>query len=233
MAGVGGKLTLAAIGWKGGQRLLWLHRIGYVTTALIVAELLLIAFLATRGWLQEREMQAGQIEASGTHEGKLLPNGDPYVQGEAIDLLEKLPGLNALHGDGLLFVAMPSFNRSHFAVAVSMPRPTADQADGVLLRFDWQNNGALVGQRHFRMPAPAYRSLVKKMDKLTDGWPGIPGVCADGTPTAFERVRGQSVTSGIGNCDEHYEQIGRLMWDYLRRFAPGDDLPTRGDWEPS
>ena len=216
-----------------GKWLLWLHRIGYVTTALIVVELLWIAFLFTHGWLHEREMRAGQIEATRTHEERLLPNGDRYVQGEAIDLLGKLPALNGFHGDGLRFVAMPSFNRSHFAVAVFMPRPAADQAQGVLLRFDWQNNGAPLGQRQFHMPAAAYRSLVTKMDKLTDGWPGNPGLCLDGTPTAFERVRGKRVTSGIGNCDEHYEQVGLLMWNYLRRFAPGDDLPTRGDWEPS
>lgn len=128
---------------------------------------------------------------------------------------------------------MPSFNRSHFAVAIFMPQPAADDARGVVSRFDSQNSYAPLSQPQFHMPAAAYRSLVTKMDEPTDGWPGDPGFCLDGTPTAFERVRGRRVTSGIGNCDSRDEQLAGLVWKYMRQFAPGDDLPTRGDWEPS
>lgn len=67
-----------------GKWLLWLHRIGDVTTALVAAELLLIGFFATRGWLQQREMRAAKIEASRTHDGPLQQTDDTMVRGSAI-----------------------------------------------------------------------------------------------------------------------------------------------------
>jgi hypothetical protein len=209
----------------------WLHRIGYATTALVVAELLLISFFATRTWLQAREVRAAQIESTRSHEAALQAKGDDIVLGSAAYLLRQLPPANALHGDGIRFVAMPSFNRAHVAVAIFMPQPDAAEAQGILLRFDEQKNYAPLSTRQFQMPAAAYRSLVAKMDKLGDGWPGDSGFWMDGTPTAFERVRGRRITSGLGNSP-HYEHVAILMWNYLHRFAPGDDLVTRSDWEP-
>jgi hypothetical protein len=219
----------------GGPRkwLIWLHRVGYVATALLFAELLLISFVAVRGWIQEREWRAAQMEESRTHEGALQPNGDKFVRGAAIYLFGQLPPLSALHGDGIRFVVMPSFNRSHFAVAIFMPDPSATEAQGILSRFDQQNDYAALSQRQFQIPAAAYRSLSMKFDKRTDAWPGASQMCLDGTPAAFERVRGRRITSGIGNCTERDDQLQLLIWNYLRRFAPGDDLPKRGDWEPS
>lgn len=212
---------------------LWLHRIGYVTTALIVAQLLAIAFYGTRAWLEKRKADAEQIEATRTHEGPLQSMGDRWVRGSAIHLLGKLPPLRQLHGDGIRFVAMPSFNRSHFAVAISLPKSAADEAQGVLMRFDQENDYAPFGERQFRIPSSVYRSLVARTDKLTDGWQGYSDYCLDGTPIAFERIRGPRITSGIGNCHQHYEQLGSLMWSHLRKFAPGDDLPDSGDWHES
>lgn len=208
----------------------WVHRIGYVTTALIAAQLLLIAFLGTREWLENRERRAAQIEESRTYEGPLRAADGDIVQESAAYLLRQLPPLEALHGDGLRFVAMPSFNEAHFAVAISLPKPDAIEAEGIVARFNQYSRYAPLGQRQFRMPAAAYRSLTSKLDTLTDGWPGEETGCVDGTPIAFERVRGARVTSGIGNCVLHYEQLGQLMWNYLHRFAPADDLPSEGDW---
>jgi len=224
----------AAEGKKVGRKWrLWLHRIGYVATAIVLAELLLIGFLCVRGWLQQREMRAGKIEESRTHEGPLSSEDAGLVHQSAIYLLGKLSATDALHGDGIRFVAMPSFNRSHFAVAIHMPEPTANDAEGIVSRFDLRNSDAPLSQRSFSIPASTYRSLVAKMDRLTDGYPGEARWCLDGTPVAFERVRGRRITSGIGNCSDHYERVASLMWNYLSRFAPADDLPARGDWEPS
>jgi hypothetical protein len=208
-----------------------LHRVGYVATALILAELLWIAFLVTRGWLQERQWRAAQVEDSRTHEGPLQASDGEIVRGSATYLLGQLPELSGLNGDGIRFVAMPSFNRSHFAVVIYLPADAAE-ANGLLARYDSQNKYAPLGERRFHIPASAYRSLATKLDRLTDGWPGYSDACLDGTPTAFERVRGRRVTSGIGNCGRHYEQVATLMWNYLRQLAPGEDLPGRNDWEP-
>jgi hypothetical protein len=208
-----------------------LHRIGYVTTALILAAVLYVAFLTTRGWLKERQLSPVR-EVSRTHEGPFQATRDDMVGTGAAYLFGQLPALEALHGDGVRFVAMPSFNRSHFAVSIDMPTPNSAEAEGVIWRFDSHNNYAPLGHRQFHMPAPAYRSLAKKIDTLTDGWTGKADMCLDGTPIAFERARGPRITSGIGNCELHYEQIGQLVWNYLRRFASAEDLPTTGDWEP-
>jgi hypothetical protein len=113
-----------------------------------------------------------------------------------------------------------------------MPRSDANEADGVVTRFDEQNRYAPIGQRQFQMPASAYRSLAAKLDQLIDR-PGEATWCVDGTAIAFERVRAQHVTSGAGGCERHFEQIGQLIWNYLRQFAPDDDLPIGGDWEPA
>jgi hypothetical protein len=127
---------------------------------------------------------------------------------------------------------MPSFNRSHFAVAIFMPQPNAAAAQGAIALFDGENDDTPVSQRQFQMPAAAYRSLAAKLDTMTDAWPGDSTMRLDGTPTAFERVRGRRITSGIGNSD-HYDEVAGLVWNYLHRFAAGKDLPTRGDWEPT
>lgn len=212
--------------------LLWLHRIGYIATALIVAELIAIAYFATRARLEERQIRSAQIEDTRTHEGPLQANSDRLVRGSAVYLLGQMQPLSSLHGDGFRFAAMPSFNRTHFAVVVLMPRSDAAEAEGVLAQFDSQYRYALISKRPFRMPASAYRSLVARIDKLSDGWPGDSGFWLDGTAAAFERVRGQRVTSGIGN-NPHYEQMANLVWTYVRQFAPGDDLPRKGDWQPT
>jgi hypothetical protein len=210
-----------------------LHRIGYVTTALIIAELAAIAFFAARGWLENREMRAARMEVTRTHEGRLRRVDRDTVNGNAVYLFGRLPDLGTLHGDGLRFVAMPSFNQTHFAIAISLPKPDASEAEGVLERFDQRNAYAPLGQRQFRIPATAYRSWMSELDKLTDGWPGEGNWCLDGTPSALERVRGRRITSGIGGCGQHYDAVALLVWNYLSKFAPGDDLPKRGDWEPS
>lgn len=212
--------------------LLWLQRIGYVTTALVVVVGLTIAFLVTREWLHDRKMVAAAVEESRTQQNPIRTRKDDILRGSAAFLLGKLPSLDALHGDGFRFVAMPSFNRSHFAVAIFMPKPNADAARGVVSLFDGQNDYAPLSQRQFQMPAAAYRSLAAKLDAMTDGWPGDSTMNLDGTPAAFERVRGRRVTSGIGNND-HYDRVAKLVWNYLNRFAAGKDLPTRDDWEPS
>jgi hypothetical protein len=128
---------------------------------------------------------------------------------------------------------MPSFGTYHYAIAISLS-PGAAEAQGVLKAFDsrWWSpvSERSVSERTLAMPAQAYRSLVRKMDRMTDGWPGEATYCTDGSPMAFERVRGQRVTSGIGNCSKHYVQLQGLMLAYIQRFAPGTDLPTESDW---
>lgn len=209
----------------------WLHRVGYVATALILAELILIAAVAGKAGLDSRQIRANMVEKSRTHDGALLPTGDSWVQSRAVELLRQLTPIKALHGEAIRFIAMPSFGSAEYGVVLWLPQSDPSQASGIFTTFAKQNNRAAVTHRDFIMPATAYRSLMSQIDKLTDDWPGdADDACLDGSPAAFERVRGKRVTSGIGNCNDHYERLKTLMLAAVRRYAPGDDLPTENDW---
>jgi hypothetical protein len=206
----------------------WLHRIGYVTTALILAQMLVVGFLLSREWLRKRDMRAALVEESRTHETPLLPSSERYERRNAIEVLKTLPPLTSLNSDGVRFAAMPSFGTYYYAIAISLP-PTRLNAEGILKAFDLRSS-RLVSQREFAVPREAYKSLVHAMDTMTDDWPGDTDLCVDGSPMPFERVRGRRVTSGVGNCSEHYARLELLVLTYVRRFAPGPDLPTENDW---
>jgi hypothetical protein len=208
---------------------IWLHRIGYLTTVVVIVELGVIAVAVGGEWLRHRQISAMLVERSRTHEAPIREDGEPHVRGAAVELLARLPPLRALHGDGLRFVAMPSFGTSDYALALSLP-PKATAADGVLLVIDKTSESRPVAARRFTAPAADYRKLVIDLDRLADGWPGDVDLCGDGAPAAFERVRGARITSGIGNCSPHYDKVKLLVLTAIRRLAPGPDLPTEDDW---
>lgn len=208
----------------------WVHRIGYFTTVLIAIQLCIVAVVLGREWLRHYEWRKQEIEESRTHETPLLPTSDQWVRGTAINRLGKMTPLADLHGDGLRFVAMPSFGSMEYGVVLSMPRSDSESATGAITTFDKAEHGA-VRHRTFDMPAAEYRKLTSQIDDLTDSWPGNVDVrCLDGTPAGFERVRAIRITSGIGNCGEHYERLKTLMLAVVRKYAPGKDLPTEDSW---
>lgn len=214
---------------KVSRWLIWLHRLGYLTTAIIVIELGIVGSVLGREWLRNRELHAKLVDNSRTQETPVRVGDDPYVRGSAVKLFAKLPPLRALHGDGLRFVAMPSFGTSDYALTVSLPSG-APYASGTLIVVNKTDEGRTDSTRTFRVPSPAYQRLVADLDRLTDGWPGDGNQCADGAPAAFERVRAARITSGVGNCSRHYKQVKLLLLNAIRRFAPGPDLPTEDDW---
>lgn len=209
--------------------LVWLRRVGYVTTVLIAVQLTFLAFFSVKQWLDRRDMYAQVREESRTHETALLESDDSLVRQSALRSLAALPPLDGLNGDGLRFVALPSFGMNNYALAVFLPR-NAQQAVGVLIVTSNGVKGATTYQRQFRMPASAYRTFVTDVDRRTDGWPGDADMCLDGTPAAFERVRGSRVTSGIGNCSPHYKALKAVVLRAVRHFAPDEDLPAGDDW---
>jgi len=214
---------------KTSRWLIWLHWLGYLTTAIVIVELGIIGYVVGREWLRHREWNAKLVERSRTHETPLREDGEPYVRGSAVELLAMLPPLRALHGNGLRFVAMPSFGTSDYALAASLPSG-ASYATGVLIAIDKTNESRTASTRQFRIPSAAYQRMMADLDRLTDGWPGEDDSCLDGAPAGFERVRGARITSGIGNCDPHYARVKLLVLNAIRRFAPGPDLPTEDDW---
>lgn len=228
-AGTEGHRGVISMAKRTSWWLTWLHRLGYWTTAIVIIELAFVGYVGGREWLRHRDLTAKLIEDSRTHETPLREDDEPYVRGSAVKLLAILPPLTALHGNGLRFVAMPSFGTSDYALAVSLPSG-ALYASGVLTVIDKTNEKRAASTRQFRIPSAAYQRLVTELDHLADGWPGDGVQCLDGAPAAFERVRGTRITSGIGNCSPHYDRIKLLVLNSVRRFAPGPDLPTEDDW---
>ena len=206
----------------------WLRRIGLITGGLILFGLVALGGLAAVVWVDDRMVSARLTEQSRTHEGPLAPNGDPHVRGRLIELLGTLPSIEHLGGNGLRFVAMPSFGTTEYAVAVFRPDGT-EEASGVLVILP-KTEGETASERRFTIPADAHAALTNELRWLTGSWQGDSSPCLDGTPVAFELVREGRITSGAGNCSDHYRHISLLVLDVVRRFAPGDDLPTEYDW---
>jgi hypothetical protein len=211
----------------------WLHRIGYVTTALVVAELIAISGAALYEWHRQWAFEVNARESSKTHEGPLTVRS--FEAEFVARIMAPLPPLKSLQGDGYRFVAAPSFGPHVFGLAIRRA-PNSTQAEGDLLVYP-QDRGE-IGKpvsRHFVIPASAYAAWMQRIDKAADGWPGsTKSRCLDGTGAAFERVRGQRVTSGIGNsaCDDHYRQISQATLELMQRYAPGPDLPRDSEWMP-
>lgn len=170
------------------------------------------------------------IESSRTHDGALRADGRIYPRGVAIDLLTHLPALDALKGDGIRFVAMPTWGRTYYAVAFTGPAGRAAQASGLLVEIE--RDGRSIVRRRFSPPTADYHRITTRFDTLVDGWPGdgLDGSCLDGTTAAFERIRGSRIVSGIGHCSPHYAQVRGMMLDIVRKFAPGGDLPVDISW---
>ncbi|MBB5717961.1 hypothetical protein FHR23_000868 [Stakelama sediminis] len=211
----------------------WLHRIGYVTTALILAEILLVTVVAGREWYRHRQERAKLIEQTRTHDSPWALNDDPYFREEARPLLSVMPSLADLHGNGLRFISMPALRGVRYGVVLWLPQPNAKQANGIFVMADKQQDGAVTHQRAFFMPARDFRALMHRIDILTDGWAGdADGICLDGNPVAFERIRGTKITSGAGNCSSHYDRLKKLLYQAVQRFAPGKDLPGGPNWYP-
>ncbi len=210
--------------------LIWLHRVGYVTTAIVILQIGILGSVIGWEWWTRRAWNAAVVEDTRTHAEPIEEKTDSYRRQHAVRLLEKLPALSHLDGDGMRFVAMPSFGTSEYALAVSHS-PKASVANGILIVTDKSAERKADRVRRFQMPLRDYQAFVGRLDRLTDDWPGdMDDPCVDGSPTAFERIRIRRVTSGIGNCAPHYAELRLMVLREVRRFAPGPDLPTEDDW---
>jgi hypothetical protein len=207
----------------------WLRRIGLVIAGLILVGMVALGGIAAVVWVDDRMVSARLAEQSRMHEGPLAPNGDPHVRGRLIELLATLPPIEQLGGNGLRFVAMPSFGTTEYALAVFRP-DGAEEAAGVLITLP-KTEKETASERLFTVPADAYAALTNEIRWLPEDWQGEDSFpCLDGTPVAFELVREGRITSGAGNCSDHYRHVSLLVLDAVRRFAPGDDLPAEYDW---
>jgi hypothetical protein len=202
----------------------WLHRIGYVTTAIVVVEACAIGTVLVREQVKEYRRVERRISETAYGEG-------PLWQSEGLlPHLAALPSLASLQPDGFRFVAHPELDGITYSVAFRLipGRPTAK---GVLLidREPYQQQPTRT-RHQCVLQAARYRSLVQTIDRRLDGFAGSnEGAGTDGTSLAFERVRNGRVTSGGGNFVEPYRNLGDLLLRELRLACPSAPLPPPGD----
>lgn len=205
-----------------------LHRIGYAATLIVALEIGTVGWFAGSAWWRFRRIEAAQREDTRTHAGPITArDGDP-VRGDALQLLAKLPSLASLGPDAARYAVAPSFGREWFAVALC---PGTDRARGVLVTVERSGMDTLgvENRRAFSMPVQAYRALTARADRLTDGWVGTTHFWTDGTPIAFERVRGGALNSGIGNEPTHYGGLAAAVRDGLAPYVP-EVASLDGEW---
>lgn len=212
---------------------IWLHRIGYVTTAIVAAELVGLGVLCVGLWNADRKYLAYSLEQTRTHQGPLIAQ-DIRFRPDEFDLLATIPPLNAR---SLRFVATPALRDTWFAFAISVP-PNGDQAKGILKLFahpDGQQEALRIKRVvDFSMPKPAADRLLLDIDRMTDGWKGDRLGCIDGTGVAFELSISGKVTSGRGNsaCSDHYGAVSLRIQKSISQLASDDGRPIGKDWRP-
>jgi hypothetical protein len=210
----------------------WLHRVGYVTTAIVAILALRMVQLAWQGHREMQRTEAIAREESRTREGALTAEREAT----AVGLAAGLPKPEALAGDGFRFVAMPSFGDQWYALAVWKPKDS-NEAAGMLIgwvRDPRENTETPREPQSFAMPAAAYAAMMTSFDRLADGWPGDGTMCLDGTPVAFERVRGARIVSGSGSasCTDHYKALSAIVLRGVKPFAPLGSLEVDSEWMP-
>lgn len=213
------------------RSLIWLHRIGYVTTAIVALELLGVAAMAIRFGPEVKERRAFALAQTRTHAGPLKPD-EVRFRPDQIDVLSTLPRMDA--PNGLRFAAMPSLRDPWFAYSLSVPSH-GDRAEGTLnilpRQLEDEGPGAIRTIK-FTMPLASARALLSKVSGLTKDWAGEESRCLDGTRVAFEFVADGIVTSGVGNsaCSEHYGRISLLVLNSVKNIIPKEVRPAGKSW---
>lgn len=214
--------------------LIWLHRIGYITTAIVAAELLAFSIIAIPLWKKDREYLVRGREMTRTHQGSLVAQNIRF-RPDGIDLLATLPPLKA---NGLRFVAMPQLRDHWFALSV-LGFSNESQDQGILKIFSHpdKQQGSLIIERtvQFFMPKPAADRLFLDIRRMTDNWGGERADCLDGTGVAFELSIEGRITSGMGNsaCSTHYGAVSLHVLKSISQFIPNGVRPAGKDWRPA
>lgn len=208
----------------------WLHRFGYLTTLIVVAEVILASIALVPQLIDAHRRQVWAERATMTYSEPLAAHPETYLGRDVIPVMDSLSHVGDPSRNILRIVVDPSFGEASYAVVLSEGTTKAPPT-GFLLVTDRTKAGAPIHTRSFSFTAASYQSLTRTVDALTDGWPGSNrDFCCDGTGVAFERVRGNRITSGSGNCSPHYERLKALILAFVRRYSPGEDLPNAEDW---
>lgn len=211
-----------------------LHRLGYLTTALIALQLCYVAFHLVKAETRDFRRDVAQIAESRTFAGPLSPvEGDEWIRPHLIEHLGELKGLSELRPAGLRFVALPSFGRAEYALWLSLGDGDA-QANGelrVIIRGEDNQTEVKFETLDISATRAEAAALFNEIDALTRNYAGqSDGVCVDGTAIGYERIAGQAIWSGGGNCQRLYVKVRSLVLNFVRSNVKSPLLPTEDDW---
>lgn len=207
----------------------YLHRLGYVTTAVVAVQLAVLGYMTWHNWHSEQvRRQIGQ-QASLMRDGPIqrwLSDSYRFGSQDAWIMVGLLPPAAEMGPDGFRFLALPSL--SDVKVAVAMTR-TEDGARGTLVLRNIPRHAnictcddplVLDQKIEIRMSAQEYQRLMAAIDGLARRWNGDDGAYLDGTAIIWERTQGGGLATGIGNSPLFYGEISQRLHEVMRPHVP-------------
>ncbi|AYJ87584.1 hypothetical protein D3Y57_18750 [Sphingomonas paeninsulae] len=195
-------------------RLKYLHWFGYFSTAVVGLQMLFVGYFG----LAELKRRDALRETTLMQQGPALNRlKNPYYDRSEIDLLNQLPPISALAPDGFRLVVMPSFGDTNFAISLHR---TPEGAEGLMVIKPISGKDVSLQSVRITLSSSSYMKLISKLDTLASSWKGAIYGAMDGTGIVFERVKGGSVTSGVGNNPPFYGEVGAVVFDAIRPNTP-------------
>lgn len=199
----------------------YVHWFGYLASVIVLLELIFLGYLAVAHWQRSEDLREDTRMHTGPVENRLA---DQYCGQDEIALLHRLPPLSALGTDGFRALLAPSFNATHFAIAL---RRTPTGGEGVMIITPLATNTHCKPSAEnpaqtivIKLPLDRYDRLTAQLDQLASSWRGEASHWTDGTGVVFERVRRDGVSSGFGNSPNFYGEIGAVIFDAIEPETP-------------
>ncbi len=212
----------------------WLHRLGYLTTTIVILQLMAGSIVLLVSWSNERQRAALTRERTRTHVGmppQAMRDLQPWDG-------ERLAGLPPMGSDSLRFFAYPALRDPSFAIALDVPS-NGRRAIGRIVIFpdEARDETANIAPRiiDFTLSRDGGNRLLRDAAARTDGWAGDTTACLDGTSVAFRLSVQGSRSWGKGNaaCSDHYRALDELILHRLGPAIPADVRPADGKWRPA
>lgn len=211
-----------------------LHLVGYVTTALVAAQLIFLAYMVVPEWWGDRQRDAAQRENTRTHVGALAERRPGQVSDWMTGLLAALPKDGANASDSIRIAIAPSSSARSYAVALT-PTGTRDgpiDVDYVTVTEDLCDVQIplKIESRTFVISQSDYRPFVKWFDATTGAYRGSDEGWLDGLVVAFERKKADKVMSGVGNIPGHHGLLAARLHALLKPHLIGPAIPIDESW---
>jgi hypothetical protein len=192
----------------------YVHWFGYLTSCIVILQLLFLTYLGASEWARRHDLREATRMQQGPVNARL---SQAYARETEVSLLNRLPALSSLSPDGFRLIAMPSFGDANFAISL---HKTPRGGEGFLVLDPSSDDTGPAQTVQLKLSPAVYDELTERLDALASSWEGESGWWTDGTDIVYERVKGNSVTSGFGNSPRFYGKVGALVFNAVRPVAP-------------